>query len=133
MEKGLQEHLWKLFGLLFAIHFLFQSLFIFVYRLLLVALSFPRHPYLYIIVLTQMQDLDKSSHQRSRGEILFIMLARPEEWSDPRLEACRRQVRREIEENKVCQALILNLDQVWRQALRFGKTVLTRSLQRPLF
>jgi hypothetical protein len=45
-----------------------------------------------------------------------------EEWSDPRLAAARNAVKERIEKDNVNANLVLNIDQVWRQALRFSKT-----------
>ena len=46
-----------------------------------------------------------------------------EEWSDPRLAAARNAVKERIEKDNVNANLVLNIDQVWRQALRFSKTI----------
>lgn len=53
----------------------------------------------------------------------------PKEWSDPRLESARREVKAEID-GGVHKYLILNIDQVWRAALRLGKKVLMKGPQR---
>ena len=55
----------------------------------------------------------------------------PEEWDDPRLESARREVQEEIK-GGVHPFMILNVDQVWRQALRFSKTVLMKGPNRAL-
>ena len=52
-----------------------------------------------------------------------------QEWDDPRLESARREVGAEIKAG-VHRYLILNLDQVWRQSLRFGKKLLVKGKQR---
>ena len=49
----------------------------------------------------------------------FLILAK--EWSDVRLQAARKQLHDHIENDNVHKFLILNVDQVWRQALRFAK------------
>ena len=51
------------------------------------------------------------------------------EWNDPRLESARREVWAEIE-GGINRFLILNIDQVWRQALRFSKKLIMKGKQR---
>lgn len=52
------------------------------------------------------------------------------EWSDPRLMAARNGVHDKIKEHGVHRYLVLNIDQVWRQALRFSKTLFIKGKQR---
>lgn len=47
------------------------------------------------------------------------------EWNDPRLQASRERLREHIA-GGVHRYLVLNLDQLWRQSLRFGKSVLMK-------
>lgn len=54
-----------------------------------------------------------------------------QEWSDVRLQAARKAVETKIQEG-VNANLVLNVDQVWRQALRCAKRVLMKQPQRPL-
>ena len=49
-----------------------------------------------------------------------------EEWDDVRLKAARAGVQHEISDNNVPRYLVLNIDQVWRQSLRFSKNVLMK-------
>lgn len=62
----------------------------------------------------------------------FSASFRPKEWSDPRLMAARNGVHDKIKEHGVHRYLVLNIDQVWRQALRFSKTLFIKGKQRRL-
>lgn len=53
------------------------------------------------------------------------------EWNDPRLAASRKRIHEHIA-NGVHRYLILNVDQVWRQSLRPGKSVLMKKNNRLL-
>lgn len=55
-----------------------------------------------------------------------------QEWDDVRLQAARAGVQRHISEDHVHRFMVLNIDQVWRQSLRFSKTVLMKGRQRQL-
>lgn len=54
------------------------------------------------------------------------------EFDDPRLRASRLQLHSRIEHDNVHKWLILNIDQVWRQSLRFEKSVLMKKTNRTL-
>jgi len=53
------------------------------------------------------------------------------EYTDPRLRASRLKLHKQISEG-VHKFLILNVDQVWRQAMRFGKSVYMKKHNRSL-
>lgn len=57
---------------------------------------------------------------------------RAKEWSDPRLIAARKGVHDKINQHGVHRFLVLNIDQVWRQALRFSKTLFIKGKHRRL-
>lgn len=50
-----------------------------------------------------------------------------QEWDDVRLRAARDGVRKMISDHNVHPFLVLNVDQVWRQALRANKKVIMRA------
>lgn len=54
------------------------------------------------------------------------------EYTDPRLVASRKQLNQRIQEGNAHKHLVLNLDQVWRQSMRFGRYVYTQRTGRPL-
>ena len=53
------------------------------------------------------------------------------EYSDPRLRSSRLKLHQQISEG-VHRFLILNVDQVWRQSMRFGKNVYMKKHNRSL-
>lgn len=54
------------------------------------------------------------------------------EYNDPRLKASRQALNRHISHGGVHPHLILNVDQLWRQQLRFGKFVFMKKTSRVL-
>lgn len=64
--------------------------------------------------------------------LFFGASFRAKEWSDPRLIAARKGVHDKINQHGVHRFLVLNIDQVWRQALRFSKTLFIKGKHRRL-
>ena len=67
--------------------------------------------------------------QVSQPQCLWVTA---KEWDDVRLQAARKQVEEAIQKDSVHPFLVLNIDQLWRQSLRFCPKVLMKGPQRQL-